>query len=102
MKWTDNNFRGMGERIAFSVTKKEGLEGTSISLYPDVSLHWSDNTIGSASRVSLSNAQEHSFRSCADLINRRSRLAANNMDNAEWFSRRMPVRTSVSSAKFEQ
>lgn len=101
MKWRDDNFRGMGDKLEVSVTKKEGLEGNSMSLYPDMLLRWSGNSIGSTASISMSTNQESNFRALADLIPRYITKEFEETSLNRFLIRQQPTRSSVTTAKFQ-
>ena len=50
----DKNFRGLGQRVEFSITKEDDVKSL-----PSIKLKWKDNSIGKESRIFFNYELEH-------------------------------------------
>ena len=68
MSFSDRNFRGLGQRFDFQITKKEGKEIGTDELSPTIIAKWSDNRIGKSSSISMGYEEESRFEDGADIV----------------------------------
>ena len=88
--YKDRNFRGLGEHVEFSISKKEGIEEGVSSLPVILKAKWKDNAIGKTSRIELEYDEDHSLEGVRNLLPnylQRKYLAAGGNDDMRISSR---------------
>ncbi len=85
----DRNFRGLGEKVEFMISKKEGTEEGVGSMRPMIRFKWGDNAIGKTSLFHITVQREQDMGNWANFC------PEEDIEKTDYtfFQRRVPITT---------